>query len=105
MDAASTGRKSKGRPKRKEPLKMVYFTESTFNMWSKMKKEFSSHNQPMSSDEFAKLLLNRVGAGCKMELNSCFGGERIDKEHCYGKVEHTQQLCCQDSGYVCNLSC
>ena len=101
-----TGKKSKGRPKRKEPLKMVCFTELTFHLWNKIKKEFSSRNHAvMSSDEFAKLLLNRIRAGSEMELNSSFGGERIDKEHCCRKVEYIQQLCHQDNRYVCTLSC
>eukprot|EP00112_Aurelia_sp_Birch-Aquarium-sp1_P020883 Seg549.2 transcript_id=Seg549.2/GoldUCD/mRNA.D3Y31 product="hypothetical protein" protein_id=Seg549.2/GoldUCD/D3Y31 len=103
MDSQSAGKKRKGRPKRKEPLKMVYLTESTFNMWNKMKKDLSSHEHAMSSDEFAKLLLDRVRReGSEMELESSFGGERIDKEHCYGKVQHIQQLCYQESGSATN---
>eukprot|EP00795_Rhopilema_esculentum_P007304 gene7304-13003_t len=108
MDAQ--GKKAKGRPKRKEPLKMVYFLESTFDIWNKAKKDYSSPEHTLSSDEFAKLLLRCFSEGSEMGLDSSFRAEKIDKEHCYGKTEKVKsvwsssepqyaiQLCHQGSG-------
>eukprot|EP00795_Rhopilema_esculentum_P015956 gene15956-7286_t len=108
------GKKAKKRPKRKEPLKMVYFLESTFDIWNKAKKNYSRPEHTLSSDKFAKFLLRCFSEGSEMGLDSSFWAERIDKEHCHGKTEkvksvwspsepqYTAQLCHQGSGSSAN---
>ena len=68
MGAESTGKKCKGRPKRKEPLKMVYFSESTFGVWNQLKKEFSSEEHTMSSDEYDTVKIMGMFALCLVDI-------------------------------------
>eukprot|EP00112_Aurelia_sp_Birch-Aquarium-sp1_P004309 Seg1487.4 transcript_id=Seg1487.4/GoldUCD/mRNA.D3Y31 product="hypothetical protein" protein_id=Seg1487.4/GoldUCD/D3Y31 len=47
--------KQRGRPKREEPKKKVYFTQLTFDLWNLKKSELS-----LTSDSFAKKLLHET---------------------------------------------
>ena len=61
-----------GRPRRRQPRKVAYFSEDTLEAWNSKKRELSikrCHHRDFTSDEFAVLLLKKLEDEVKSRPN------------------------------------
>ena len=79
-----------GRPSRGEPRHVLYFSKSTYEVWTRLKSEVSKSNgeKSLSNNEFALWLLQSYQTRFTDSCTRCatLNGENVE-DHAYGIKE------------------